>query len=392
MSTDSIKVYPYLQTSRKNKDGDCLIYIYILLNGAIVKMVSTKIYINQDFWDPEAREVKSRHSHANLYNDRIHAIKEEIKGKVYKAYNQGKITVYDIRAELAGKASKKGSVLAYMDEYIEYMRAPRKSGSKYRHGTLKNWNKERNRLKSYDPNVTFGGIDKKWLVGYEAFCAKELNATTSLPIAIRYLIQILRQAAENGLYDLTKIAGYRRPRYKDPQKNYLTLEQTDAIWKKIEDGDYDDCQPLRIIACYFLVECYSGLRNSDWGKFTTEKLIDTKGLKVYAKKTGAPLYIRLDNSPRLSKVIEYIQTNGLVYDYVLQYTNRMLNMVGKDLGLPFRLTTHVGRHTAATLMLEMGYSFEYVAEFLGVSIKTAQIYGKVTRVKLNREYEKLGGL
>lgn len=131
---------------------------------------------------------------------------------------------------------------------------------------------------------------------------------------------------------------------------------------------------------------------SDWGKFTIEQIMNKKGLKVRTTKTGADIYARVDKSPRLARVIDVIQFNNLKFDITEQYANKMLKIIGTRLNLSFKLTTHVGRHTAATLLLEMGYSYEYVAEFLGVSDQTVKIYAKVTRVKLNREYEKRGGL
>ena len=90
--------------------------------------------------------------------------------------------------------------------------------------------------------------------------------------------------------------------------------------------------------------------------------------------------------------MDYIIENKLKFTYTEQHTNSTLKIIQGILGISTPLTTHLGRHTCATLFLETGYSIETVAEILGVTIKTVEIYAKTTRRKINSEYDKLGGL
>ena len=60
--------------------------------------------------------------------------------------------------------------------------------------------------------------------------------------------------------------------------------------------------------------------------------------------------------------------------------------------LGVHLTTHIGRHTCATLLMEMGYSTADVAQVLGISEQTAKTYAKATRQGLENAFRKYGGL
>ena len=62
------------------------------------------------------------------------------------------------------------------------------------------------------------------------------------------------------------------------------------------------------------------------------------------------------------------------------------------LGFDLKLTTHVGRHTCATLLGEAGWNDNQIAEVLGVTPQTVAIYRKNTRQGIKNIQEKLGGL
>jgi site-specific recombinase XerD len=53
------------------------------------------------------------------------------------------------------------------------------------------------------------------------------------------------------------------------------------------------------------------------------------------------------------------------------------------------LTTHVGRHTAATLLLEAGLSKESISIILGISIRIVDTYAKITGTKIKLDLQKM---
>ncbi|RGZ31066.1 site-specific integrase, partial [Bacteroides thetaiotaomicron] len=65
--------------------------------------------------------------------------------------------------------------------------------------------------------------------------------------------------------------------------------------------------------------------------------------------------------------------------------------VAKRCGITKHITWHQSRHTAATtIFLSNGVPIETVSSMLGhKSIKTTQIYAKITKEKLNQDMENL---
>lgn len=390
---NSIKVYAMLRADKQNKEGEHLICINVLLNGIPIKQRSTKLWVSRTHWDEQHREVKTTYPYAPSINKVIQSMREEVRAAVYDTLNKPELTKQDIKDAISGNRAKKEKVVGFITSFIDYIEAPRKGNAKkYSPNTIKKWKRERNRLKSYAPDIAFSQITVKWLEDYEAHCAQYLDNETSLPVTMRLLMEILRKADKRGLFDIRAINGYNRPMYQAPQVPYLTIAQTDTLLYNLEAGKYDLMPDMKMVGCFFLVECFAGIRFSDWGRFTSERIMSRDALKVRTTKTGADIYARLDKSPRLERVVKLIKENNYVFDFPEPTTNRLLKVIGGHLKCKFALTTHVGRHTCAVLHLDMGYTKEYIAELLGVSLKTVDTYAKVTGVKMNNEYERLGGL
>lgn len=387
---DRLQAYAHLSTDKLNKRGEARVQIYILRNTKLIRRISTDIWLLPTLWDNDKKQVK-KSTHANQLNARIEKKLDDAKRILNKLLLNETTDKETVLQALKGNTRSSG-LLAFFGAYIDQIELPRKDGPKSSAGTIKKWRREYNRLKKYAPEVTFKQITTSWLEDYELHNSQTLTAGTSLPITMRLLIEILRKAHRKGLFDISAIADYKPPQYKTPNKPYLTLEQTEKILGLLLNGEFAYDKRTETTAAFFLVECYSGLRISDWGAFTIEKLLDNDSLKVVTKKTGVPIYLRFDQSPRLQQVIDFIKDRGLVFKMHMNDANKCLKHVGGRLSLPFPLSSHVGRHTCATLFLNKGYSPEMVAEILGVTPKTAMTYGRITRVKLNREYEQLGGL
>ena len=68
-----------------------------------------------------------------------------------------------------------------------------------------------------------------------------------------------------------------------------------------------------------------------------------------------------------------------------------IRSVAKRCGITKHITWHQSRHTAATtVFLSNGVPIETVSSMLGhKSIKTTQIYAKITKEKLNQDMENL---
>lgn len=174
-------------------------------------------------------------------------------------------------------------------------------------------------------------------------------------------------------------------RSESSDRRFLSIEELDRFKgvKLIE-------QPLIKARDCFLFQCYTGLAYVDMCNFDFEKMArEVDGayrVKNERVKTGNKYNITL-----LPQAIEILKK----YDYHLPIQemhvyNRNLQAIQYRAGIEQRITSHVGRHSFATVCLNNNIPIEVVKEFLGhKDIKTTAIYAKILDKTVNKEFDKL---
>jgi integrase len=119
-------------------------------------------------------------------------------------------------------------------------------------------------------------------------------------------------------------------------------------------------------------------------------------IKGRRQKTDTEYNIPLLNIPKMilgkyEKQQTDTDSKLLPVKYLQKY-NSLLKEIAKTCGIDKRITSHVARHTFATLALEKGMPIETVSKILGhTNITTTQIYAKITTEKLENDISALGG-
>jgi integrase/recombinase XerD len=138
----------------------------------------------------------------------------------------------------------------------------------------------------------------------------------------------------------------------------------------------------------FVFQCYTGLRFSDlnikWSEIRGESIIRPM-IKVN-ETVSIPLV------PNARKVIGPAPedlTQRIFKPITNQKYNEFLKEIATLAGIELNLTSHVARHTFATLALTYGMSTETVQAILGQkSVKTTQIYAKIVNKKIEAEMKR----
>ena len=155
---------------------------------------------------------------------------------------------------------------------------------------------------------------------------------------------------------------------------YLTLDEVRKLAAT-------ECEYPQIKAA-FLFSCLTGLRRSDvlrltWGD--VHKQGEFTRIIFRQKKTSGQEY--LDISPQAA---ELMGERGLPDEHVFTdihsptCTNNTLKLWVARAGINKTITFHCGRHTFATLMLDIGTDIYTVSKLLGHRyLSTTQIYAKV---------------
>jgi site-specific recombinase XerD len=261
-----------------------------------------------------------------------------------------------------------------------------------KHKTLGTWRKNKvdaDKLKAYAPTLSFADVTPVFLTKYHKHLQNEGLSNNTIWAAFKHIRQVLNHAKSLGVTSYYPFKEWKVPKYKEQPRNYLVKEDLDRL-RDLLDKPLNDT--FKLVTAFFLLECYSGIRHSDWAKFNIEKLLDGENMILRATKTGVRVTIPLDVYPSLNWVVSYIRDNGLVYDLSGQKTNIYLKSIAAMAGIDKTVTTHIGRHTFAVLMLEKGFTKELIAELMGVSMRVVNTYAKYTTNKARVEFERLGGL
>lgn len=151
--------------------------------------------------------------------------------------------------------------------------------------------------------------------------------------------------------------------------------------------DFSDTPRLELVRDTFVFCCFTGLAFCDIKSLTRDNITtDTEGnawIRKSREKTGELSIIPLLEIPRsiADKYSEdpIVKSTGVVLPVI---TNQKMNAYLKEIAdlarIPKHLTTHIARHTFASLSLSNHVPMESIQKMLGHSdIKTTQIYAKM---------------
>lgn len=147
----------------------------------------------------------------------------------------------------------------------------------------------------------------------------------------------------------------------------------------------------------FVFSIFTGLSYAEMKKLTTDNLQTFFDGNLWIitrrRKPNTDSNIRLLDVPkRIIDKYEGLTGDNRVFPVPSNSScNEKLKKIGKQYGFKVRLSYHVARHTAATiLLLSHGVPIETVSRILGhTNIKTTQLYAKITNQKISRDMETL---
>lgn len=181
---------------------------------------------------------------------------------------------------------------------------------------------------------------------------------------------------------------------KDTERCFLTQEELD----RLTAFPFDNNRKRARVRDLFVFCCYTGLAHVDLRRLRKENIVrnpidNALWIHTYRKKTGTEVNVKL-----LPIALEIMQRQAAEAqsDYVfdvpsLAACNKMMGTIIKKCGIGKHVTWHVARHTMATVIcLSNNVPIEVVSKLLGhKSIRSTQIYAKITKEKLGNEMDTL---
>lgn len=203
--------------------------------------------------------------------------------------------------------------------------------------------------------------------------------------------KIIYMAVNNGLLQRDPFFAYRITK-EETKRGFLTKEEI----KLLIDGTFKK-PGYTLIRDLFVFCTFTGLSWTDMANLTKANLQTSFDwhlwLNTNRQKTGVETNIRLlDVAKHIIEKYEGIaEGDKLLPVPCYENCKRGIKAIAKKCGIQKNVTWHLSRHTyATTVCLSNDVPIETLSKMLGHrSIRTTQIYAKITAEKVSRDMEKL---
>jgi len=277
--------------------------------------------------------------------------------------------------------------------FFDYYRAmcEKRHGNPESRGNWGNWYSCLHHLMKYEKNerITFAEITTEWVQGFHDYLEKDAVAwghdyrkrIKDKPLSrnskLSYFNKLracLNQAFEDGVIPNNPARKVENFKEEEGTRMYLTIDEVRKLAQT-------DCE-YPCIKRAFLFSCLTGLRRSDierltWGEVFNQG--DFTRIIFKQKKTKGQEY--LDITQQAADLMgERGEPNAQVFSDIHSptVTNTAIREWVLRAGIQKKITFHCGRHTFATMMLDLGTDIYTVSKLLGHrQLSTTQIYAKV---------------
>lgn len=356
-----------LNLQRKDKEGCYPLRMRTTIQRRIT-YYPTGIVLKQKQWDKKKKEIIN-HPHKDAMNA---LLRKKLSGLEKQLIDAA------LKGEVLTKTKKKEV------EFIAYCEAKIKDQMRVdKIATTKRKNSDLNILRSFHAKIPMDSISIALLHQFEDYCANVLgNIPNTVWGHLKFVKAMLREAAREGLLDGKLLLEYKMPKYVDPERDFLVLDEVDKIEAYRNETTNEK---LRNVADWFLFSCYTGFRYEDVKKFSKDRIRNDKILLRTSKK-GKDVTLAIH--PRLQKVLDRMP-EGV---YRNQECNDNLRIIAAGAKIDKSLSMHIARHSFAVIFLELGGTMEELQLILGHSkLSTTSLYGKITNKRLDAAIKRTWG-
>lgn len=403
----SVKVV--FRKDKLNKEGVAPIHFRIISNRK-VKYISSKISVKPEQWDNAEKSVIKIQNAARINAYLTTKFGELQNGVLDVETTKKSVTQRDLKEKIYGKKP------VNFFEFTKQIKEEYKTGNKL--AQYEKYNTLYEKLLEYNVNTNLflHDISPAFLHKYEQYLKDTKgNRINTIKNDMKFIRTVFNKALAQDLIEST-LNPFTKYKIKSEKTQRLYLSEDEL--QKFEDVILPEMSKLSLHRDVFLFQCYGGgLRISDvlsmqWKQFdgthihiftqkTKENIsikLPTKALEIikkyeqikdeYLKNNPKekfpfifPVYpanLNLDNTASL----DIAKSRGTVL------VNNNLRTIAERAKIEKKVSTHIGRHTFATLALKKGIRLEYLSKIMThESIKTTQIYAKIINSELDKAME-----
>lgn len=400
LSNESYFSLNFIARKRQNKEGELPISLRITMNGQ-----RAEIYINRSVRPDDWNASKGQSKGKTKKDLELNRYLDTVRTKICEIHNQ-----LVMRDELVNPDVLKRAFLGKLEKPKMLCEAFREVNVKVREqyergdickATVLRWERcvvylEEFLLGKENVNdipmkkLTSGMVDD-----FEHFLRVRKKCANNAAVKyIRYLKNVVRVGIANKWIDNDPFIGKRYTRTKT-EREFLTEDELKAIMKL----DLSALPRLDLVRDTFVFCCFCGLAFVDISTLTRDQIVtDDNGeewIRKARQKTGEVSTIPLLDIPKMIAEKYRNHPKAVAKNLVIpvisnQRMNSYLNEIADLAKISKHLTTHIARHTFATMSLNNHVPIETISKMLGHSdIATTQIYARMLDHTISEDMERM---
>jgi len=399
LNRNTFSILFYIVRSKSNRNNEVPIYCRLTVNGRL-KEFSTHIWVKDDQWDSKAGKVKGTKESAKTANHNLESIRHNLNNiRAELQLQQQNVTAESVVNQYSGKGAQKRTLLD-VHRYHNEQHIKRLIGKDYAEGTYNRYRISQEHVKQFlktqynASDVLLTDLTYSFITNYEAYLKTVRNCAHNSAVKYVKNLRAVINFAISQEWLLTDPFIRYKARLEKVEKQFLTLDEL----SKIERENFDSVG-ISEVRDIFAFCCYTGLAYADVAKLTENNIIvGINGVKhISIKRTKTDNTANIPLLDRAKYYIDKYRTHAVCLNQGVlmparsnQKHNLYLKIIADICGINKTLTTHVARHTFATLMLTNGASMESVSAMLGhTNIVTTQVYAKITEEKVEKDMGKI---
>lgn len=398
--TLSTKIYLYgIEKGKKEKYP---VYARIIFRREKAD-ISMKMTARADEWDFENQMFFPAKASNRYKNNKLLSCKDQLQ-KIFNDLKQENIffSVKSVRKKFRGEVEDSSS-MKFLDFYDSYVNDCKNRPQEFKEGVILHYSKTKRHLINYMRskgilNISLKEISRIFIVNFEQHLLStpiekkdySMNRNTCC-LYLKKVKAVINRALEKELIEKNPFLGYKLPKFEASKIIYLTGEELELIKNSALNKSLSTARDI------FLFSCFCGLRYSDASNLKNSNIkkdrLGMLWIHLQQQKTRGALEV-----PMMKEAIEIYNkyeshralTGNVLPKLCNQKINSYLKIIAELSGVDKHISHHTARHTFATYLLEKGVELKTVSRFMGhVSIKSTEIYAKVTKKKLTDTIQKL---
>ena len=384
------KVSYYVRSNYENKQGKSPLMIRIFLNGEMLNVGSSGIYIDKKLWNNSTNRVKGRGSESLNLNAQLDNISNSLQMIFKKHEFDEDLTLDKIKSIFLGKNKVKTTFVEFYDKYLEDIKAQVGAGKSialyHKYSAARSHFVNFLHAKYGRKDLMPGELTHLIIHDFEIYLKTVVSLkSNSATKTLKFFKTVVIFAQKCGV--MTHDPFLNHHFHLEPvDRGFLTDEEIQRIMQK----DFE-IPRLEMVRDVFIFSCFCGLAYIDVVHLTQENIITLDNrpwIIINRQKTNVQSNIPLLEIPQmiLDKYKGKTKDNRLLPVLSNQKINAYLKEIADLCGIKKRLSYHLARHRFATMLLSKGVPIESVSKMLGhTNIKTTQIYARITNKKIEQD-------